>query len=212
MTRVPPPPIKLYRFALSGHSHRAQLMLSLLALPHELIEVDLLAKQQKTASFLQLNPFGQVPVIDDAGTIVADSNAILVYLASRYDDGAWLPRAPGAAAQVQRWLSLAAGPLAFGAAAARVARVFGAALDAEAAKTRAHALFTVTNDVLSNTPFLCGSTPTIADIAHYTYTAHAPEGDVMLEPYRAVRAWLARIEALPGFVPMKSSSIPRAAA
>ena len=56
------------------------------------------------------------------------------------------------------------------------------------------------------TPFLAGDTPTIADVACYTYLAHAPEGNVPLEPYPAVLAWLARVAALPRFVPMVSSA------
>ncbi|MNV89607.1 hypothetical protein D3C71_1839160 [compost metagenome] len=60
---------------------------------------------------------------------------------------------------------------------------------------------------LAKTPFLVGSAPTIADVANYSYTAHAPEGNVSLEPYGNVRAWLARIEALPGFVPMPRTAV-----
>ena len=56
---------------------------------------------------------------------------------------------------------------------------------------------------LSTLPFLAGTGPTIADIALYTYTAHAPEGGVSLQPYPQIRGWLARIEALPGFVGMQ---------
>ena len=108
-----PSPIRLYRHALSGHAHRVELLLSLLGLPHELIDVDLLAGAQKSPEFLAKNPFGQVPVIEDGPLTLADSNAILVYLASRYDEPRrWLPTDPVAAAQVQRWLSVAAGPQA----------------------------------------------------------------------------------------------------
>ena len=118
--------IKLYRYPLSGHSHRAQLFLSLLGLETELVDVDLLAGDQKQESFLALNQFGQVPVIEDGDTVVADSNAILVYLANRYDSGnTWLPADPAEAAQVQRFLSVAAGPLANGPASARLVNVFG---------------------------------------------------------------------------------------
>ena len=99
-------PIKLYNFPKSGHAHRIELMLSLLALPTELVFVDLAAGAHKQPEFLALNPFGQVPVIDDNGTVIADSNAILVYLAKKYDNGAWLPEDPVAAAAVQRWLSV----------------------------------------------------------------------------------------------------------
>jgi len=99
----PARPIKLYRFHLSGHSHRAELLLSLLGLPYELIDVDLRAKAHKTETFIKMNCFSQVPVIDDDGVIIADANAILAYLASKYDDGHWLPRDPIGAAAVQRW-------------------------------------------------------------------------------------------------------------
>lgn len=97
-------PIKLYNFPKSGHAHRIELMLSLLNLPTELVFVDLAKGAHKQPDFLALNPFGQVPVIDDNGTVIADSNAILVYLAKKYDNGTWLPEEPAAAARVQRWL------------------------------------------------------------------------------------------------------------
>lgn len=70
--------MKLYHHPLSGHSHRARLFVSLLGLPHELIEVDLKAGAHKKPEFLKLNPFGQVPVLEDDGVVVSDSNAILV--------------------------------------------------------------------------------------------------------------------------------------
>lgn len=98
-------PIKLYHFPLSGHAHRVQLMLSLLELPVEVVFVDLAKGAHKQADFLAINPFGQVPVIDDNGVILADSNAILVYLAQKYGKGRWLPSDPLGAARVQRWLS-----------------------------------------------------------------------------------------------------------
>jgi len=200
-------PIKLYNFPKSGHAHRIELMLSLLNLPTELVFVDLAKGAHKQPEFLALNPFGQVPVIDDNGTVVADSNAILVYLAKQYDNGTWLPEEPEAAARVQRWLSVAAGPLAFGPAAARLVTVFGASFNTDEVIGRAHTLLKVIDAELAKSPFLAGSTPTIADVANYSYIAHAPEGNVSLEPYANVRSWLARVEALPGFVPM-----PRTAA
>ncbi|HFL2190060.1 TPA: glutathione S-transferase family protein [Pseudomonas putida] len=200
-------PIKLYNFPKSGHAHRIELMLSLLNLPTELVFVDLAKGAHKQPDFLALNPFGQVPVIDDNGTVIADSNAILVYLAKKYDNGNWLPEEPAAAARVQRWLSVAAGPLAFGPAAARLVTVFGAAFNTDEVIARAHTLLKVIDAELANAPFLAGSTPTIADIANYSYIAHAPEGNVSLEPYANVRSWLARIESLPGFVAMPRTVI-----
>ena len=98
-------PIVVYRHALSGHAHRVELFLALLDLPVQLVDVDLAAGAQKAPEFLKRNPFGQVPVIEDGDVTLADSNAILVYLALRYDkSGTWYPREPLAAAQAQQWL------------------------------------------------------------------------------------------------------------
>jgi glutathione S-transferase len=200
-------PIRLYRYALSGHAHRAELFLSLLGLPFEKREIDLAAGEQQTPEFTALNPWRQVPVIQDGDVTLADSNAILTYLALRYDaDAAWLPRDPVGAAQVQRWLSAAAGPLAFGAARARAAVLFGAPNDPRCADI-ARVLFGRIEAALANQPFLAGTRPTIADVALYSYTAHAPEGGIPLAPYPQLRAWIARIEALPGFVGMKRSPV-----
>lgn len=175
------------------------------------MEVDLRKGAHKQPDFLKLNTFGQVPVLDDNGTVIADSNAILVYLARRYGGESWLPGDPVGAAAVQRWLSVAAGPIAFGPARARLITVFGAKHDADEVIGRAHDLLTVMNAELAARPFLTGSAPTIADVAGYTYIAHAPEGNVALTDYPHVRAWLARIEALPGFVPMQKTAAGLAA-
>lgn len=202
-------PIRLYRHVLSGHAHRVELFLNLLGLEHELIEVDLRSGEQRRPEFLAINPFGQVPVIDDGGLVLADSNAILVYLAMRYGDEYWLPRDAVGAARVQRWLSAAAGPLATGAAAARWTRVAGLQRDTSAAIEQAQGLFRVVDETLAaqGSEFLVGARPTIADVSLYTYTAHAPEGNVALDGYPALSAWLRRIEALAGFVPMRATPV-----
>jgi len=205
------PTLQLYRNAVSGHCHRVELFLSLLGLPYESIDIDLAQKQHKAPEFLAMNPLGQIPVLRDGDLTLADSNAILVYLEGRHAPGEWLPRDPVGAARVQRWLSLAAGPLAFGPAAARVVQLFKRPVDPKEAIERAEALFGLMEAELGRTPFLVGERATLADVAHYAYVARAPEGLVSLQPYPAIRAWLARIEALPGFVPMLKSPIGLAA-
>ncbi|SPA54448.1 glutathione S-transferase family protein [Cupriavidus taiwanensis] len=199
---VPARPLVLYRSPLSGHAHRAELMLGLLGLPYRLVDVDLRGGEQHSEAFLRLNPFGQVPVLDDDGVVLGDSNAILVYLATRYDDGRWLPRDPVGAARVQRWLSVAAGEIAFGPAAARLGVLFGRPVPMEDAVARAQRLFTLMESVLAGGAFLAADHATIADVAAYSYIARAEEGNVPLAPYPALNAWLRRVEALPGFVPM----------
>ena len=200
--------IRLYRHPLSGHAHRAELFLSILRLPFERIDVDLAARAHKSTEFLRKNPLGQVPVIEDGDVTIADSNAILVYLAARYDEsGQWYPRDPVAAAQVQRWLAIAAGQLASGPAAARIAKVFGANIDYERATQITAHLFDVMDRHLADNDYFAGPSATIADVALYSYTAHAPEGGIDLGAYGHIRSWLARIEALDGFVPMKRTPL-----
>ncbi|MCP1972731.1 glutathione S-transferase family protein [Bradyrhizobium elkanii] len=204
--------MKLYHFALSGHAHRARLFLSLLGIPHELVDVDLKSAAQKRPEFLALNPFGQVPVLDDDGTIISDSNAILVYLATKLDRTDWLPQDAKGAAAVQRWLSVAAGDLAFGPAAARLITVFGAKHNPDDVIARAHVLLKRLEAHLAGRDWLVGAAPTIADVALYSYLSSAPEGNVDLSAYARVTAWLRRIETLPGFVAFARTPVGLAAA
>ncbi|WP_423605639.1 glutathione S-transferase family protein [Sphingomonas sp. MS122] len=203
--------MKLHHHPLSGHSHRAVLLASLLDVPHELVEVDLKAGAHKRPEFLALNPFGQVPVLEDDGVVVADSNAILVYLAKKAGRTDWLPEDPRGAAAVQRWLSVAAGEVAYGPAAARLITVFGAKFNADEVIGRAHTLLGRLEARLEDADWLVGSQPTIADVAIYSYVARAPEGNVDLSSYPNVNAFLRRVEALPGFVPFVQTPVGLAA-
>lgn len=209
---APSQPIRFHRNRLSGHSHRVELLLSLFGLPFEPLDVAFGPSGTRSPEFLAINPLGQIPVIEDAGYRLADSNAILAYLALRYDDARrWLPADPAAAGQVQHWLSLATRQLAEGPATARIGNLFKREIDWEKAHGAARTLFTIVEAQLNGQPYLAGAAPTIADLAHYGYTAHAPEGSISLDPYPGIRAWLARIEALPGFVPMPRSAVGLAA-
>jgi glutathione S-transferase len=109
--------------------------------------------------------------------------------------------------EVQKWLSIAAGPLVNGPASARLVTLFGAKLNAADLIARSHALLKVMEATLSRRDFLALNRPTIADIANYTYVAHAPEGNVSLDEYPNICAWLLRIEQLPGFIPFTRSLV-----
>ncbi len=192
--------MKLYHHPLSGHAHRARLFLSLLGVEHELVEVDLKSGAHKTPEFLAMNPFGQVPVLEDEGIFVSDSNAILVYAAKKAGRTDWLLEDPAGAAAIQRWLSVAAGEVAYGPAAARLITVFGAKFNPEEVIGRAHTLLGRIESQLTGREWLVADHPTIADVAIYSYVARAPEGNVDLSGYPSVNALLRRVEALPGFV------------
>lgn len=200
--------MKLYHHPLSGHSHRARLFLALVGADVDVVDVDLAAGEHKSEEFLALNRFGQLPVLVDGDTVVADSNAILVYVAKKFGRTDWLPDGASAAASVQRWLSVAAGQIAFGPAAARLITVFGADYNAEEVIARAHGVLAVIDAELEGKNWITGGAqPTIADIALYSYISSAPEGNVDLSGYARVNAWLDRIENLDGFVPFQKTEI-----
>jgi glutathione S-transferase len=206
--------MKLYHHPLSGHSHRARLFLNLLGVDHEEVFVDLAKGVHKSPDYLKLNAFGQIPVLVDGNQIISDSNAILVYLARKSGNAQWLPETPAGEAAVQRWLSVAAGQIAFGPAAARLITVFGSKFDAEEVIARAHAIFTVIDGQLATRDWIADigqAHPTIADIALYSYISSAPEGNVDLAGYANLNAWLRRVEALPGFVPFQKTAVGLAA-
>lgn len=200
-------PIRLHGVPLSGHVHKVALFLKLLDLPFAAVEAG--RDQRATEAFLRLNPLGQIPVLEDGEVVLADSNAILVYLAKRYDPaGRWLPETPVEAAKVQRWLSISAGEIRFGPANARAVHLFGLKTDLADAHAVAARLLGFMEATLAGQDWLAGSAPTVADVACYPYVASAPEGGVDLAPYPAVRAWIARFEALPGVTPMPRSAVP----
>jgi glutathione S-transferase len=200
---APTSPLTLYRMSISGHCHRVELMLSMLGLPHALIDVNLLAGEHRQAAHLARNPLGQVPVLVDGDVVLSDSNAILVYLVQRYAPGShWLPRDPVGQAGVQRWFSLAAGMLAPGASSARFAVLTGRE-PGEAALALGRRLFDFMEPALDGRDWLLGgAAPTLADIAMVSYTSQAPIGGLSLATYPRIAAWVARMEALPGYVPL----------
>ncbi len=200
--------LTLYRFELSGHSHRAQLFLALLGLDVRLVDVNLREREHKAPEFLKMNPFGQVPVLVDGNDVVSDSNAILTYLAAKYGGPRWWPTNAVDVARIVRWFAVTSGPVTQSLALARFHHVFKGPVDLPAVHAKGYDLLKVYEAELTNEPFLTGSTVGLADIANYTYVAHAPEGGLSLEPFPQVRAWLQRIEALPGFVGMKRSPLP----
>ncbi len=198
--------VRIHHFPKSGHAHRALVFAKLAGIAHEAVFVDLAAGAHKSPEFLEMNPNGQVPVLEDGDVVVSDSNAILVYLARQYAPD-WMPTDAVGEAAVQRWLTLAAGEIAFGSAAARLITVFGAPLDVDFAAATAAKAMQKLEKGLETRDWLVGDRPTIADVAAYSYTAHAPEGNVSLDPYPNVRAWIARFEALDGFEPMPATAV-----
>ncbi len=203
------PDITLHGTELSGHAHRVELLLRMLGLPYRYAVAP--AAVRSSPEFHKLNPLRQIPVLQDGDLTLADSNAILVYLAKRYAPGSrWLPEEPAAAAQVQRWLSIAAGEVMYGPAIARMVTQWSFPGDLARAKQIAAVLLRFMNEHLTTRSFLAAEHATIADLAVYSYVAHAPEGGIPLGEYASVLAWLRRVEALPHFKAIPPSPIPAA--
>lgn len=203
-----PGELKLLRERISGHCHRVELFLRVLGLRHETVDIDLHEGEAKTAAFRQLNPLMQVPVLIHGPRIICDSNAILSYLTVEFEAWNWWPQDALLHSGVQRWLSVAAGELLNGPVTARRITVYNRDFDQTRAIAASTRFLTFLEAHLLENLYLVNDVPTVADIALYAYTAHAPEGGISLQSYPAVRKWLGRIESWPAFVPMPKSAIP----
>lgn len=200
--------IKLYQFALSGNSHKVRLMLSLLAAPFQVIDVSGAAREHKSAGFLDLNPFGQVPVLVHGDVVVRDSQAILAYLGQTFGYGSWWPERASDMADVVAWLATAANEVAHGPNLLRLHHRFGRSIDVASAEAVSQNLLVILEKHLNGRKWLVGQTVTVADVAMYPYIALAPEARINLQPFLEIRSWLGRIQALPGYAGMPGMWVP----
>jgi glutathione S-transferase len=195
--------IKLYGHEMSGNSYKVRLFLGLLNIDYEWIQVDVMKGEHKSPEYLALNPFGQVPLLIDGETKLADAQAILVYLARQYGGDQWLPLDTLPLAQVVRWLSTTAGEVRQGPENARLHYLFGVPnISIERAHQKAEHILTQLNQHLSNHAWLEFERPTIADVAVFPYVALARDGKIDLDAYPHVLTWIDRVKQLPGYVPM----------
>ncbi|TGL72551.1 glutathione S-transferase family protein [Leptospira levettii] len=187
---------------MSGNCYKVRLMLSLLNLKYESRIVNGPEKEHKSSSFLEMNPFGQVPVLKDNDIVLRDSQAILVYLAKMYGGKDWFPEDSVKAADIVGWLSTSANEVSRGPSALRAHFILGRPINLEEAKSVTTSLLNVLEKKLSEFQWLVTNKVTIADIAIYPYIALAHQGNVSLLEYKSVREWMSRIEKLPGYVGM----------
>ncbi len=194
--------LELFEFSLSGNCHKVRMLLSLLGLAYKSQLLNGAEREQKSADYLAMNPFGLVPVLKDGDKVIRDSQAILVYLARAYGAKHWFPNDAFKAAEISAWLSTAANEVARGPNALRLHYKFGRAINLEEAVAITESLLKLLNEHLAQRDWLATDAITIADIAVYPYIALVNEGKVELTPYAHIENWLARIEKLDGFVSM----------
>jgi glutathione S-transferase len=194
--------IELYEFALSGNCHKVRLMLSFLGLSYKSIIVNGSAREHKSRDFLAMNPLGQLPVINDDGIVVRDSQAILIYLAHRYGGETWWSNNSEELGKITAWLFTASNEVARGPNALRLHHKFGRPINLVEAEQVTETLLNILEEHLSNHDWIALDLPTIADVAIYPYIALAHEGKVDLSRFSSVVAWLARFKALPDYISM----------
>ncbi|XAT59587.1 glutathione S-transferase [Rhodobacteraceae bacterium Araon29] len=203
--------IKLYDYELSGNCYKLRLLMSFLGIEYASELIDFYpGNQHKAEAFRQINPLGQLPVIDDDGLVLRDAQAILVYLASKYDgSGQWYPTdSPQMLGQISQWLALADAITATASAARLHDALFYNHIDIDAARNGAHRLFRMLDEHLwfaedTGQDWICpGDHPTIADIACFPYTILSEEGGISRMDYPAIRRWCDRFKRIPGFTVM----------
>lgn len=197
--------LRVYGDTYSGNCYKVKLALRQLGLPYGWRAVDVLNKETRTPGFLAMNPRGQIPVLEiGAGVYLPESNAILHYLAEGSD---LLPGERLQHAQVLQWMFFEQYSHEPGVASARyIVRYLGRPPEHEQLLQRkiadGHAALRIMETHLAARAFFVAERYSIADIALYAYTHVAGEGGIDLAAYPAIRAWLGRVSAQPGYVGM----------
>lgn len=200
--------MKIYGDRKSGNCYKVQLVCSLLNIPYQWVDVDILASDTQTEEFLARNPNGKIPLLElDDGETLAESNAIINYLARGSD---LYPEERLEQARVQQWQFFEQySHEPFIAVARFINKYLGMPADRAdeyaAKQAGGHKALQVMEQQLARTPYIAGAHCTTADISLYAYTHVAGEGGFALDGYPAILAWLDRVAALPGF----RNTIPR---
>lgn len=202
--------ITLYDYELSGNCYKIRLFLNMLDLEYTKKTIEFYpAAEHKSDEFLAFNPLGELPVLKNENTLIRDSQAILIYLASRYDkERNWYPTdSPEKLAMVTQWLCFA-NDITRTASAARLVDGFFYDLDSDACRAGAHKLFRILdehlwfNEQTNQRWIVAGNTPTIADIACFAYVMLSEEGGISRMNYPAIKRWSDHVKRLPGFMVM----------
>ncbi len=198
----------LHDYLPSGNGYKVRLLLTQLGIPFRRIEYDTTRGETRTQEFLErINANGRVPVLEtDEGELLTESDAILFYLA---EGTPFLPDGRLDRAKVLQWMFFEQYSHEPNIAVARAwLHVFGLEMTEErrlALETRqklGYEALGVMEDHLSRNDYFVARRYTVADIALYAYTHVAGEGGFDLAGYPSVRAWLGRVAAQPGHIPI----------
>ena len=195
--------MRLYNVGYSGNSYKVRLLLAQLGIQYQIVEVDILKGESRTPEFLKINPNGRTPVLDDNGFILAESNAILAYLArgTRY-----LPDDRKAWALIFQWMFFEQYSHEPYIATSRFWLQHKPDSPERTAIIKARhegdwAALKIMEAHLAKHTFFAGDY-SIADIALFAYTNVSQEGGFPLDAFPNIRSWIEQVKAQPGFVPM----------
>ena len=200
--------MRLHDFLESGNGYKVRLLLTQMGIPFERIEYDIATGETRTPEFLEnVNSNGRIPVLEtDDGDFLAESNAILFYLS---DGTPFLPEDRLERARALQWMFFEQYSHEPNIAVARAwLHVFGLDMTEDRRQTLetkqklGYDALGVMESHLAGNEFFVGGRYSIADIALYAYTHVAHEGGFDLAGYPAVRAWLERVAAQPGYIPV----------
>ncbi len=200
--------LRLYDNLSSGNGYKARLVLAQLGIQFQRIEVDIFAGASRTPEFLTKNPNGRIPALElEDGTVLAESNAILFYLA---EGTPFLPEDRLERAQALQWMFFeqyshepyVAVPRAWVLHPPAGGLTEQQQSELESRRAKGHAALALMEQHLAGRSFMVGDRYSIADIALYAYTHVAPEGGIALDGYRAINGWLDRVSGQPGHIPI----------
>jgi glutathione S-transferase len=199
--------VRLYDNQDSANCWKVRQLLALLEIPYERIEVDVIDRSNRRELLGGKNPALRVPTLElDDGQHLAESNAILWYLG---DGTPFVPSDPLERARVLQWMFFEQYEVEPNLAVARFwIHLLGErdryATELEGKWKAGNRALEAIDERLSDGDWLVGDAFSIADISVYGYTHVAEDGDFDLEPYPSVRAWLERVAARPGYVPLEA--------
>jgi glutathione S-transferase len=201
--------IRLHATMQSINAYKVRLLLSILDLHFELVEIDMYGGEHKREPFLSLNPFGQMPAMQDGDFTIADSHACLVYLARKYDrSNRWLPIDAEGEARVAEWLSKSANEIHQGPwmKRAKVRRPDAITVPDEEIDARCDHILRIMDAELSRRDWLASDHPTIADISCYGPISLLDVSGYDTSRWPSVRAWMARITGLPRAIDIEGAA------
>lgn len=195
--------LRLHATMGSINAYKVRILLGILNLPYEMVDIDMYAGEHKREPFLSMNPFGQMPVLEDGDFTIADSHACLVYVARRYDAASrWLPADARGEARVAEWLSKSANEVHQGPwmKRAKIRRPDAIKLSDEEIDLRCDYILRIMDAELAKREWLAGDAATIADISCFGPISMLKVSGYDTDRWPALTAWLDGVRSLPGAV------------